>query len=85
MATTDDVSSVRTPGIQVTIDSESTTQVGVDAQKSDRGRRGKRIGLGRAVRRAAPAVKLAVGDKVTATPAGRALAGQEAAHAARRC
>src|SRR5436305_1824718 len=34
VATTDDVSSVRTPGIQVTIDSESTTHVGVDALKS---------------------------------------------------
>src|SRR5258708_14876764 len=33
VATTDNASSVRTPGIQITVDSESTTQGGVDAQK----------------------------------------------------
>jgi hypothetical protein len=69
VATTDDVSSVRTPGIQVTIDSESTTQVGVDARKStavvaEKGSASIAAAAGGA------AVKLGVGDKVTATPEG---------------
>src|ERR1700756_1160116 len=34
VATTDNASSVRPPGSQITVDSESTTQVGVDAQKA---------------------------------------------------
>jgi hypothetical protein len=35
IATTDDISTVRTPGSQIVVDSESTTQVGIDgAQKS---------------------------------------------------
>ena len=34
VATTDDASMVRTPGTQVVVDSESTTQVGVDRSKS---------------------------------------------------
>src|SRR5262249_32734821 len=33
VATTDDASMVRTPGTQVVVDSDSTTQVGVDRQK----------------------------------------------------
>jgi len=69
VATTDDASSVRTPGSQVTIDSESTTQVGVDQQKttavlSEKGSASIAPSDGSA------AVKLAVGDKVTATPQG---------------
>jgi hypothetical protein len=69
VATTDDVSSVRTPGIQVTIDSESTTHVGVDARKSTDvvAEKGSASIAGAA---GAPPVKLGVGDKVTATPEG---------------
>jgi cbb3-type cytochrome oxidase subunit 3 len=69
VATTDDASSVRTPGSQVTIDSESTTQVGVDPQKTtavltEKGSASVTPSDGGAV------VKLAVGDKITATPQG---------------
>ncbi|MEA2163973.1 MAG: hypothetical protein QOK37_2100 [Thermoanaerobaculia bacterium] len=69
VATTDDASSVRTPGSQVTIDSESTTQVGVDAQKTtavltEKGSASVKPSDG------SDAVKLVVGDKVTATPQG---------------
>src|SRR3954468_3548220 len=69
VATTDDVSSVRTPGIQVTIDSESTAQVGVDARKStavvtEKGSASIATPAG------GPPVKLAVAEKVTATPEG---------------
>ena len=70
------------PAARSSIDSESTTQVGVDARKStdvvdakkDR-RRSRRP-------RAAPPVKLAAGEKVTRHAGRRGLAGQEAAHAA---
>jgi len=69
VATTDDASSVRTPGSQVTVDSESTTQVGVDAQKStavvtEKGSASVAPSAG------GNAVKLAVGEKLTATPQG---------------
>jgi hypothetical protein len=69
VATTDDASSVRTPGSQVTIDSESTTQVGVDGQKATA------IVTEKGSASVAPssggtAVKLAVGEKLTATPQG---------------
>lgn len=69
VATTDDASSVRTPGSQVMIDSESTTQVGVDQQKStavvnERGSASVTPSAGGA------AETLAAGDKVTATPQG---------------
>jgi hypothetical protein len=69
VATTDDVSSVRTPGSQVTIDSESTTHVGVDerhatAVVAEKGSASIAAATG------GPPVKLAVGEKVTATPEG---------------
>lgn len=69
VATTDDASSVRTPGSQVTIDSESTTQVGVDAKQTtavltEKGSASVKPSDG------SETVKLAVGDKVTATPQG---------------
>jgi len=69
VATTDDASSVRTPGSQVTIDSESTTQVGVDAQKAtsvvaEKGSASVVTSTG------GPPVKIAVAEKVTATPEG---------------
>lgn len=69
VATTDDASSVRTPGSQVTIDSESTTQVGVDPQKATAVMTEK--GSASVVPSAGGApVKLAVGEKLTATPQG---------------
>jgi hypothetical protein len=69
VATTDNASSVRTPGSQITVDSESTTQVGVNAEKatavvSEKGSSSVASSGGGA------AVKLAVGEKLTATPEG---------------
>lgn len=69
VATTDDVSTVRTPGSQVVVDSESTTQVGVDRQKSTsvvatRGSASVASSSG------GPAIKLSSGEKVSATPQG---------------
>jgi hypothetical protein len=69
VATTDDASSVRTPGSQVTIDSESTTQVGVDAQKTT-AVLAEKGSASVAPTDGSAAVKLAVGDKITATPQG---------------
>ncbi|HUP45223.1 MAG TPA: hypothetical protein VM779_06890 [Thermoanaerobaculia bacterium] len=69
VATTDDSSTVRTPGSQVVVESESTTHVGVD--------RGKTTSVV-ATKGAASvtstaggeAIRLASGEKVTSTPAG---------------
>ena len=69
IATTDDVSTIRTPGSEVVVDSESTTQVGVD--------RGKQTSIvatkGTAsVKPAAggETVRLTSGEKITSTPQG---------------
>jgi hypothetical protein len=67
--TTDDQSSVRTPGSQVIVDTQSTTQVGVDraqatavvATKGSASVTSKRGG---------ESIKLAGGEKLSATPAG---------------
>lgn len=69
VATTDDQSSVRTPGSNVTVDSESTTQVRVDNSKgtavvATKGSASVTSPTG------GPAVKIASGEKVTSTPAG---------------
>jgi len=69
VATTDDQSSVRTPGSNVTVDSESTTQVRVDNAKATavvtmKGSASISSQTG------GPAVKIASGEKVTATPQG---------------
>src|SRR3954447_11892525 len=69
VATTDNSSSVRTPGSQITVDSESTTQVGVDSQKAtavvaEKGSASVTPSTG------GPAVKIAIGEKLTATPEG---------------
>ncbi|HEV7484141.1 MAG TPA: FecR domain-containing protein [Thermoanaerobaculia bacterium] len=69
VATTDDVSSVRTPGSQITIDSESTTHVGVDARKAT-AVVAEKGSASIAATTGGPPVKLAVGEKVTATPEG---------------
>ena len=69
VATTDDVSTVRTPGSQVVVDSDSTTQVGVDRQKQT-----AVIATKGSASVTAPnggtAVKLATGQKVNATAQG---------------
>lgn len=69
VATTDDSSTVRTPGSQVIVDSESTTQVGVD--------RGKATSIvtmkgsaSVAPPTGGPSVKIASGEKVTASAQG---------------
>lgn len=69
VATADDSSTVRTPGTQVVIESESTTQVGVDrgettAVVATRGTAQVSSEQG------GPAVRLATGDKVSTTPQG---------------
>lgn len=69
VATTDDASTVKTPGTQVVIDSESTTQVGVDRADATS------VVATKGSASVAPAaggetVKIASGEKVTATPQG---------------
>ena len=67
--TTDDQSSVRTPGSQVVVEAESTTQVGVDRGQSTAvvATRGS---ASITSKKGGEAVKLAGGEKVSATPAG---------------
>jgi hypothetical protein len=67
--TTDDVSTVRTPGTQIIVDSDSTTQVGVDKTKSTsvvatKGTASVNPASG------APGVKINTGEKVSASAAG---------------
>ncbi|HXG57621.1 MAG TPA: hypothetical protein VNL91_01190 [Thermoanaerobaculia bacterium] len=69
VATTDDASSVRTPGSQVVVESESTTHVGVDPAKTTqvvtmKGSTSVIPATG------GPGVKLASGQKISATAAG---------------
>lgn len=69
VATTDDVSTVRTPGSQVVVESDSTTQVGVDRQKATavvatKGSTSVTPTAG------GPAVKLNTGQKVNASAQG---------------
>jgi len=69
VATTDDSSTVRTPGSQVVVDSESTTQVGVDRGKatSVMTTKGSASVAGPS---GSPTVKIATGEKVTASAEG---------------
>ncbi|MGZ8853248.1 MAG: FecR domain-containing protein, partial [Thermoanaerobaculia bacterium] len=69
VATTDDSSTVRTPGTRVVIDSESTTQVGVDQRQSTAvvATKGSASVTSTA---GGEAVKLSSGEKVSATPGG---------------
>ncbi|PYQ33663.1 MAG: hypothetical protein DMF57_08765 [Acidobacteria bacterium] len=69
VATTDDASTVRTPSTQVTVDSDSSTQVGVDQQKQTA------VVATKGTASVAPAsggsaVKLTGGEKVTASAQG---------------
>jgi hypothetical protein len=69
VATTDDASTVRTPGSQITVDSESTTQVGVDKTKATSVVATK--GSASVVPASGgEAVKLGAGEKVSANPQG---------------
>ncbi len=70
IATTDDQSAVRTPSTRVTVDSESTTQIGVDKseQTSVVATKGSASVTSTS---GGEAVKLASGDKVSATQAGQ--------------
>lgn len=69
VATTDDASTVRTPGSQVTVDSESTTQVGVDRSKATAvvATKGSASVLPSS---GGTAVKINSGEKVSATAEG---------------
>lgn len=69
VATTDDASTIRTPGSQVVVDSASTTQVGVDKQKATsvvavKGSAAVTSTAG------GDQIKLAGGEKITATQSG---------------
>ncbi|HKR62228.1 MAG TPA: FecR domain-containing protein [Thermoanaerobaculia bacterium] len=69
VATANDTSTVRTPGTQVTIESDSTTHVGVDPSQATS------VVAARGAATVAPekggaGVRLASGDKVSSTPAG---------------
>ena len=69
VATTSDTSTVRTPGTQVVVDSQSAVQVGVDHEEkstimSTRG------GASVAPEKGGAAVRVASGEKVSSTPAG---------------
>jgi Glucodextranase, domain B/FecR protein len=69
VATTDDASTVRTPGSQVIVDSESTTQVGVDQAKATSVVAMKGSAAVTSTAGGEP-VKIGSGEKVTATPEG---------------
>jgi hypothetical protein len=69
VATTDDASTVRTPGSQVVIDSASTTQVGVDREKATSVVAVKGTAAVTSTSGGEP-VKLAGGEKMTASQAG---------------
>jgi hypothetical protein len=66
----DDVSTVRTPGTQVTVESESTTQVGVDNTKSTDIVATRGAASVAPVAGGAPPVRLAAGEKISSTPQG---------------
>jgi len=75
VATTSESSTVRTPGSQVTVDSESTTQVGVDNNKSTSvvAEKGTAAVVAMAGDKPTPGVepvRLNVGEKVSAAPTG---------------
>jgi hypothetical protein len=68
VATTTDVSTVRTPGTQVVVEQQSTAQVGVqEDQTSIVSTRG---GASVAPEKGGPAIRLATGEKVSSTPEG---------------
>ena len=68
IATTTDSSTVRTPGTQVVVESQSAVQVGVDPEKSTIV--STRGSASVAPEKGGAAVRVATGEKVSATPAG---------------
>jgi hypothetical protein len=70
IATTDDVSTVRTPGSEVVVDTESTTHVGVDRSKATSVVAKKGTASVKPTAAGGSAVKLTSGERVTSTPAG---------------
>ncbi|HYM62199.1 MAG TPA: FecR domain-containing protein [Thermoanaerobaculia bacterium] len=70
IATTDDASTVRTPGSQVVVDSESTTQVGVDRSKQTSVVATKGSAQLISATAGAQPVKLSAGEKVSASSEG---------------
>ncbi|HEX2120900.1 MAG TPA: hypothetical protein VHL59_04590, partial [Thermoanaerobaculia bacterium] len=65
----DDTSTVRTPGTQVIVESESTTQVGVDQAKAT-SVMATRGAASIVPEKGGPAVRLSSGEKVSTTPEG---------------
>ena len=70
VATTDDASTIRTPGSQVVVDSASTTQVGVDKQNNATSVVAMKGTAAVTSTAGGEPVKLAGGEKVTASPQG---------------
>lgn len=70
VATTDDASTIRTPGSQVIVDSASTTQVGVDKQNNATSVVAMKGTAAVTSTAGGEPVKLAGGEKVTASPEG---------------
>jgi len=70
VATTDDASTIRTPGSQVIVDSASTTQVGVDKQNNATSVVAMKGTAAVTSTAGGEPVKIAGGEKVTATQAG---------------
>ena len=70
VATADDASAVRTPGTQVVVESESTTHVGVDQRSQSTSVVSTRGAASVAPKTGGPSVRLASGEKLSATPEG---------------
>ena len=70
VATSNEVSTVRTPGSQIVVDSESTTQVGVDQATKSTSVIAEKGSASVAPSAGGEAVKINVGEKVSATETG---------------
>jgi len=70
IATLREASTVRTPGTQVVIDSDSTTHVGVDEGSKETSVISSKGTASVSPEQGGPAVKLASGEKISATPQG---------------
>ena len=70
VATTDDSSTVRTPGTQVVVESDSTTQVGVDKRSQETSVTATRGTASVGSEKGGAAVRVTSGEKVTSTAVG---------------
>jgi hypothetical protein len=70
IATTGDVSTVKTPGSQIVVDSESTTQVGVDKNAKNTDVIAIKGSASITASTGGPAVKIASGERISATKDG---------------